>query len=118
MNFLPGNPLDPTTHQRTEFMLYKGEVDSHITDKLLVRMVRVLRARRNSNQHGTQSPVSDSGENDDMPDEIWGYNAEAVYTWCRGFDTLAGFDFKYRWGRDGETSASGGFPAIHSNVFS
>ena len=36
-NFLPGNPLDPTTHQRTEFMLYKGELDSHITDKLLIR---------------------------------------------------------------------------------
>ena len=31
------NPLDPTAHQRTEFMLYKGEMDSHITDKLLVR---------------------------------------------------------------------------------
>ena len=41
---------------------------------------------------------------DDIPDEIWGTNMEAVYTWCRGFDTLAGFDFKYRWGRDGDNS--------------
>ena len=62
------------------------------------------------------APPLNSGENDDMPDEIWGNNTEAVYTWCRGFDTLAGFDFKYRWGRDGDDSfsASGGFPASTS----
>ena len=108
-NFLPGNPLDPTTHQRTEFMLYKGELDSHITDKLLVRMFGSY-VRDEVRINMVPSPGLDSGESIDVPDEIWGYNAEAVYTWCRGFDTLAGFDFKYRWGRDGETSASGGFP--------
>jgi vitamin B12 transporter len=110
-NFLPGNPLDPTTHQRTEFMLYKGELDSHITDKLLVRMFGSY-VRDEVRINMVPSPGLDSGESIDVPDEIWGYNAEAVYTWCRGFDTLAGFDFKYRWGRDGETSASGGFPAF------
>jgi vitamin B12 transporter len=115
-NFLPGNPLDPTTHQRTEFMLYKGELDSHITDKLLVRMFGSY-VRDEVRINMVPSPGLDSGESIDVPDEIWGYNAEAVYTWCRGFDTLAGFDFKYRWGRDGETSASGGFPAF-TEVFS
>jgi vitamin B12 transporter len=110
-NFLPGNPLDPNTHQRTEFMLYKGELDSHITDKLLVRMFGSY-VRDEVRINMVPSPGLDSGESIDVPDEIWGYNAEAVYTWCRGFDTLAGFDFKYRWGRDGETSASGGFPAF------
>ena len=115
-NFLPGNPLDPTTHQRTEFMLYKGEIDSHITDKLLVRMFGSY-VRDEVRINMVPSPGLDSGESIDVPDEIWGYNAEAVYTWCRGFDTLAGFDFKYRWGRDGETSASGGFPPF-TEVFS
>jgi vitamin B12 transporter len=115
-NFLPGNPLDPTTHQHTEFMLYKGEVDSHITDKLLVRMFgSFVRDEIRINQ--VPSPGLDSGESIDTPDEIWGSNAEAVYSWCKGFDTLAGFDFKYRWGRDGETSASGGFPPF-TQVFS
>src|SRR5271155_209216 len=115
-NFLPGNPLDPTTHQRTEFMLYKGELDSHITDKLLIRMFGSY-VRNEVRINMVPSPGLDSGESIDVPDEIWGYNAEAVYTWCRGFDTLAGFDFKYRWGRDGETSASGGFPPF-TEVFS
>jgi vitamin B12 transporter len=115
-NFLPGNPLDPSTHQRTEFMLYKGEVDSHITDKLLVRMFGSY-VRDEIRINMVPSPSLDSGESVDIPDEIWGYNAEAVYTWCRGFDTLAGFDFKYRWGRDGETSASGG-SAPFTEVFS
>jgi len=48
-NFLPGNPLDSSTHQRTEFMLYKGEVDSHITDKLLI--AEKLEAERQLERH-------------------------------------------------------------------
>jgi vitamin B12 transporter len=115
-NFLPGNPLDPSTHQRTEFMMYKGELDSHITDKLLVRTFGSY-VRDDIRLNMVPSPGLDSGEAIDIPDEIWGYNAEAVYTWCHGFDTLAGFDFKYRWGRDGDTSASGGF-APSTEVFS
>ena len=116
-NFLPpGNSARPHTHQRTEFMLYKGELDSRITDKLLVRMFGSY-VRDEVRINMVPSPGLDSGESIDVPDEIWGYNAEAVYTWCRGFDTLAGFDFKYRWGRDGDTSASGGFPPF-TEVFS
>jgi len=108
-NFLPGNPLDPTTHLRTEFMLYKGEVDSHITEKLLVRMFGSY-VRDELRLNTVASPGLDSADTIDIPDEIWGYNVEAVYTWLPGFDTLAGFDFKYRWGRDGETSATGSSP--------
>lgn len=118
----PGNPLDPTAHQRTEFMLYKGEMDSHITDKLLVRWFgSFVRDEIRINKTPSAPPLN-NGENDDIPDEIWGNNMEAVYTWCRGFDTLLGFDFKYRWGRDGDNSffpPSGGFPASTSiTVFS
>ncbi len=51
----PGAPLDPTAHQRTEFMLYKGEVDSHLTDKLLVQVVRIICARRGAHQQGPES---------------------------------------------------------------
>ena len=113
----PGNPLDPTAHQRTEFMLYKGEIDSHLTDKLLVRWFgSFVRDEIRINKTPSAPPLN-NGENDDIPDEIWGTNMEAVYNWCEGFDTLAGFDFKYRWGRDGDNSffpPSGGFPASTS----
>ncbi|MGA6973960.1 MAG: TonB-dependent receptor, partial [Candidatus Binatus sp.] len=112
----PGAPLDPTAHQRTEFMLYKGEVDSHLTDKLLVRWFGSF-VRDEVRINKDPSPGLTNGESDDIPDEIWGTNMEAVYTWCRGFDTVAGFDFKYRWGRDGDDSTfppSGGFPASTS----
>src|SRR5271155_837073 len=112
----PGSPLDPTAHQRTEFMLYKGEVDSHLTDKLLVRWFGSF-VRDEVRINKDPSPGLTNGESDDIPDEIWGTNLEAVYSWCRGFDTVAGFDFKYRWGRDGDVSTfppSGGFPASTS----
>ncbi len=109
----PGSPLDPTAHQRTEFMLYKGEVDSHLTDKLLVRWFgSFVRNEIRINKSPSAPPLT-NGESDDIPDEIWGNNMEAVYSWCRGFDTLAGFDFKYRWNRDGEHSTLPGFaPSI------
>ncbi len=105
----PGAPLDPTTHQRTEFMLYKGEVDSHLTDKLLVRWFGSF-VRDEIRVNKVSSPGLTNEESNDIPDEIRGTNAEAIYTWQRGFDTLVGFDFKDRWGRDGE-AASPPFPA-------
>jgi vitamin B12 transporter len=105
-----GAPLDPTAHQRTEFMLYKGEIDTHITDKLLFRWFGSF-VRDEIRINKTPSPGLPNGESDDIPDEIWGNNMEAVYTWFPGFDTLAGFDFKYRWGRDGDDSTSPGSPA-------
>jgi vitamin B12 transporter len=99
----PGAPLDPTAHQRTEFMLYKGEVDSHLTDKLLVRMFGSF-VRDETRINKVPSPGLPNSESDDIPDEIWGTNLEAIYTWFPGITTLAGFDFKYRWERDGDNS--------------
>jgi len=32
-----GIPLNPTAHERNEFMLFKGEVEHHFGEKLLVR---------------------------------------------------------------------------------
>jgi vitamin B12 transporter len=102
-NTYPGGPLDPNAHQRTEFMLYKGEVDSHLTDKLLVRMFGSF-VRDEIRLNKIPSPGLDYNESDDIPDEIWGSNLEAIYTWFPGLTTLVGFDFKYRWERDGEYS--------------
>jgi vitamin B12 transporter len=99
----PGAPLDPTAHQRAEFMLYKGEVDSHLTDKLLVRMFGSF-VRDEVRINKVPSPGLPNSESDDIPDEIWGTNMEAIYTWFPGITTLAGFDFKYRWERDEENS--------------
>jgi vitamin B12 transporter len=99
----PGAPLDPTAHQRTEFMLYKGEVESRVTDKLIVRGFGSF-VRDEIRLNKVPSPGLPNSETDDIPDEIWGSNLEAIYTWFAGFDTLAGFDFKYRWERDGDDS--------------
>jgi vitamin B12 transporter len=105
----PGNPLDPSAHQRTEFMLYKGEIDSHLTDKLLVRMFGSF-VRDEIRINKVPTPGLTNGETDDIPDEIWGTNIEAIYTWAKGFDTLVGYDFKYRWGRSGDDSFFPGPP--------
>jgi vitamin B12 transporter len=105
----PGAPRDPTAHQRTEFMLYKGEADSHLTDKLLVRMFGSF-VRDEIRINKVPSPGLPNSESDDIPDEIWGTNLEAIYTWFPGLDTLAGFDFKYRWERDGSSSTLPGSP--------
>src|SRR5215469_162601 len=105
----PGAPLDPTAHQRTEFMLYKGEVDSRLTDKLSVRMFGSF-VRDENRINKVPSPGLPNSESDDIPDEIWGSNLEAIYTWFTGFDTLAGFDFKYRWERDSSNPFTPGFP--------
>ena len=108
----PGAPLDPTAHQRTEFMLFKGEFDSHVTDKLLVRVFGSF-VRDEIRLNKVSSPGLANTESDDIPDEIRGANAEAIYTWQRGFDTLVGFDFKDRWGRDGDNSA---FPPFAPSI--
>lgn len=105
----PGNPLDPSAHQRDEFMLYKGELDSHLTDKLLVRWFGSF-VRDEIRINKVPTPGLPNGENDDIPEEIRGTNLEAVYTWTEGFDTLVGFDFKDLWARSGDNSFSPGPP--------
>jgi hypothetical protein len=94
-------------------MLYKGEIDSHITDKLLVRAFGSF-VRDEIRINKVPTPGLPNGENDDIPDEIWGFNTEAVYTWLKGFDTLVGYDFKYRWARSGDNSFFAGPPPFTS----
>src|SRR5271167_1638241 len=84
LNVASGSPLDPTAHQRNEFMLFKGEVEHHFGENLLVRAT------------STPYPGFVGSEEDRIPDETRGGLIEAVFTWPRfeGFRTLAGFDFK------------------------
>jgi vitamin B12 transporter len=120
-NFLPGNPIDENSHQRTEFMLYKGEIDSQVTDKLTLRGFGSF-VRDEIRGNKTPSPGIDEASSYDVPDEIWGTDLEAVYNWfdgvqrlggidLDGFDTLVGYDFKYRWERDGSSMAFPPSPA-------
>jgi vitamin B12 transporter len=108
-NFGTNPPLDPSAHQRTEFMLFKGEIDSHVTEKLLVRAFgSFVRDEIRINKVPTVGLFN--SETDDIPDEIRGANGEAIYTWLPGFASLMGFDFKDRWGRDGDNSTFPPFP--------
>jgi vitamin B12 transporter len=94
-----GAPKDPNANQRDEFMLFKGEIDSHPTEKLLLRAFgSFVRDAENTNKYF--SPGLDTTESFDVPNEIRGANGEAVYTWAPGFPTLLGFDFKDLWARE------------------
>lgn len=95
--FPPFN-LNTTAHQRGEFMLFKGEIEHHFTDKFLVRSFSSF-VRNDIRVNSTPYDGNLLTEQDHIPDEIRGFNLEALYTWREGFDTLAGFDFKDRWAR-------------------
>ncbi len=102
-NFLvsDGVPLDPTAHQRNEFMLFKGEVEHHFGEKLLVR-TSAFYLRQDLRLNASPFPGglvfgTPYFETDSIPDETRGGNAEAIYSWAPGWRTLAGFDFKDRW---------------------
>ena len=106
-NFLvsDGVPLDPTAHDRNEFMLFKGEVEHHFGEKLLARASAFF-VRQDLR---VSAPPFPGGlvfgtpyfETDSIPEETRGGNAEAIYAWASGWSTLAGFDFKDRWLRSG-----------------
>jgi vitamin B12 transporter len=102
-NFLvaDGVPLDPTAHQRNEFMLFKGEVEHHFGEKLLVR-ASAFYVRQDLRLNAPPFPgglvfATPYFETDSIPDETRGGNAEALYTWAPAWRTLVGFDFKDRW---------------------
>jgi vitamin B12 transporter len=106
-NFLvsDGVPLDPTAHDRVEFMLFKGEVEHHFGEKLLVRASAFF-LRQDLRLNAPPFPGgmvfgSPYFETDSIPEETRGGNAEAIYSWAPGWRTLAGFDFKDRWLRSG-----------------
>src|SRR5215472_12260226 len=97
------SPLDPTAHQRSEFMLFKGEVEHHFGEKLLVRTNSFF-VRDDIRVTSTQYPGFTGSEDDRIPDETRGGLAEAIYTWTAGFRTLAGFEFRDLWVRSGSIS--------------
>jgi vitamin B12 transporter len=100
LNISSGSPLDPTAHQRNEFMLYKGEVEHHFGEYVLVR-ANAYFVRQDLRATSTPYPGFVGSEEDRIPDETRGGLIETVLTWPRleGFRTLVGFDFKDRWVR-------------------
>jgi vitamin B12 transporter len=98
-----GAPLDPNANQRDEFMLFKGEIDSHPTEKLLLRAFGSF-VRDDEHTNKNRDPVNQYFESIDVPSEIRGANGEAVYTWKPGLVTLVGFDFKDLWARESSSS--------------
>ncbi|HTT74910.1 MAG TPA: TonB-dependent receptor [Candidatus Binataceae bacterium] len=98
-NETPGAFKDPNANQRDEFMLFKGEIDSQLTEKLLVRAFgSFVRDEAQTNKY--PSFKNNYFASFDIPNEIRGANGEAVYTWAPGFPTLVGFDFKDLWARE------------------
>ena len=98
-----GIPLNPTAHDRNEFMLFKGEVEHHFCENLLVR-ANAFFVRQDQRTTSTPYIGNPSSEDDRIPDETRGGLVEAVYTWAAGIRTLVGFDFKDRWVRSDSIS--------------
>ncbi len=91
--------LNPTAHQRGEFMLFKGEIERQITERLTARISASF-VRNELRLNFTPFPGNtdfEISERDRIPEETRGANAEAVYSWGEGWRSLAGFDFKDRW---------------------
>ncbi len=97
-----GIPLNPSAHQRNEFMLYKGELDRAFGRRLMARLSAfyVRDELRLNNVPFAESP---SSEMDHIPDETRGGNLEGIYTWPREFRTLIGFNFLDRWVHSGSS---------------
>ncbi len=93
-----GIPLNPTAHERNEFMLFKGEVEHRFSDQLVAR-ASVFFVRQDQRTTSTPYIGNVSSEDDRIPDETRGGLIETIYTWAPGFRTLGGFDFKDRWVR-------------------
>ncbi|MGH7934738.1 MAG: TonB-dependent receptor plug domain-containing protein [Candidatus Binataceae bacterium] len=98
-----GIPLNPNAHQRTEFMLYKGEIDHHFGEHLLARFSAYY-VRDELRLNAYPFAGSPSSESDDIPEETRGGSLDTVYTWTPGFRALAGFEFQDLWARSGGSS--------------
>ena len=91
-----GIPLNPSAHQRNEFMLYKGEIDRAFGRRLMTH-VSAFYVRDELRLNNEPFAGSASSESDGIPDETRGGILEGIYTWSRRFRTLAGFSFLDRW---------------------
>jgi vitamin B12 transporter len=106
-----GIALNPNAHQRSEFMLYKGEIDHRFTDHLTASWSGFF-VRNEVRLNDYPFPGSDSSESDDIPDESRGSNLQTVYTWAPGTRTLVGFDFLDQWARAGTNYVSPSFSSL------
>ncbi len=94
-----GDPINRTAHQRGEFMLFKSEIERKITDHLTATVSGsfVRNDLRLNYPFFPGDTAFETSEVDRIPEETIGANTEAVYTWCEGWRSLMGFDFKNRW---------------------
>ncbi len=98
--------LNPTAHQRSEFMLFKGEIERKFTERLTARISGSF-VRNDIRINFPPFPGNtgfELSEVDRIPDETRGALAEAIYSWGKGWRTLAGFDFKDRWIRTNDVA--------------
>jgi vitamin B12 transporter len=98
-----GSPINPTVHQRGEFMLFNGEIEHRFGQRLTTR-VNAFFVRNDLRLSDYPYPGNSSFEFDRIPDEIRGTDAQADYSWANGWESVAGFDFKDRWARLDEIS--------------
>ena len=91
-----GIPLNPSAHQRNEFMLYKGEIDRAFGRRLMTR-ISAFYVRDELRLNSAPFAGSPSSESDHIPDETRGGILEGIYTWSHEFRTLMGFSFLDRW---------------------
>jgi vitamin B12 transporter len=91
-----GIPLNPSAHQRNEFMLYKGEIDRAFGRRLMTR-ISAFYVRDELRLNNSPFAGSPSSESDNIPDETRGGILEGIYTWSHEFRTLMGFSFLDQW---------------------
>jgi vitamin B12 transporter len=96
---VPSIPDNPTAHQRSEFMLFNGVIEHHFGEHL-VATANAYFLRNDIRINEVPFTGFAGSEIDRIPDETRGGEITTVYTWAKGFRTLAGFDFKDRWSRD------------------
>jgi len=91
-----GIPLNPSAHQRNEFMLYKGEIDRAFGRRLMTH-ASAFYVRDDLRLNNEPFAGSPSSESDHIPEETRGGILEGVYTWSHAFRALMGFSFIDQW---------------------
>lgn len=103
-----GELLNPYAHQRGEFMMFKGEVEHHFSDRLWAKWSSFFWRNeiRLNNYPTTGDPSFEVG---DIPEETRATNIDAVYQWNSSVRSLAGFVFQDQWARIKDNLISPGF---------
>ncbi|MBV8055128.1 MAG: TonB-dependent receptor [Deltaproteobacteria bacterium] len=91
-----GIPLNPSAHQRNEFIFYKGGIDRAFGRRLMTH-VSAFYVRDQLRINDEPFPRNPSSESDNIPDETRGGILEGIYTWPHEFRTLMGFSFLDQW---------------------